>query len=140
MKPQTNPHLLIGTSFALAVVPDCPHLVSSSGPNSKTQADENRPSDGALPRREDKELDLARSPDLFSHASPFLQEHVLPDPAICRAKGAGFANYVDCRVASPHQCPHALAFGFGFFCQHPQRLEMARHTEALQGPGGDRFG
>jgi len=53
---------------------------------------------------------------------------VLPDPAICRARAAGFAGYADCLVESPIQCRHALSFGFGFFCRHPERDEIVKRA------------
>jgi hypothetical protein len=57
----------------------------------------------------------------------------LPDVSVCRAEPAGFADYVDCRVEHAFQCRYALRFGHGFFCQHPQRNEMARRTPASVG-------
>jgi hypothetical protein len=56
----------------------------------------------------------------------------LPDPAICQARPAGFPGYVECLVPPPFQCQHVLRFGYGFFCQHPQRHEIAMRT-ATQG-------
>jgi hypothetical protein len=53
---------------------------------------------------------------------------VLPDPSICRVKAAGFENYASCLVENPMRCPYALGFGFGFFCQHPQREGSVRRA------------
>jgi hypothetical protein len=71
---------------------------------------------------------LARSPGESSHATRLWTARVLPDPAICRAKAAGFAGYADCLVESPIQCRHAFSFGFGFFCRHPERNEIVMRT------------
>lgn len=52
----------------------------------------------------------------------------LPDPAVCRAKDAGFGDYTDCLVANPVQCPHSLSFGDGFLCRNPERREIVRRS------------
>ncbi|MBI5386982.1 MAG: hypothetical protein HZA90_20100 [Verrucomicrobia bacterium] len=64
------------------------------------------------------------------HESRLAPAQVLPAPAICRARGAGFGDYVDCLVEPPFKCPHALGFGYAFLCQHPQRSEIVEHTAA----------
>ena len=56
----------------------------------------------------------------------------LPNPAVCRGEIVG-ARLVECLVEGPEDCPHALAYGCGFFCLHPQRKRIAAHTE---GKGG----
>jgi hypothetical protein len=56
---------------------------------------------------------------------------ILPDPAICRAKVAGFGDYADCLVKHPFECLHALRFGWGILCQHPQRKEIVRRTASI---------
>jgi hypothetical protein len=56
-------------------------------------------------------------------------ERKLPDPAICRAKHAGFGDYADCLVEYPYQCAYALHFGQDFFCQHPQRADIIARTK-----------
>lgn len=50
---------------------------------------------------------------------------VLPDPAICRTRNIGLARYADCLVENPWQCAHAMSFGFGHVCQHPQWWMLA---------------
>lgn len=54
----------------------------------------------------------------------------LPDPAVCRAKEAGFGDYTDCLMLHPVQCPYSLSFGDGFLCRHPQRREIVQRTAA----------
>ena len=54
----------------------------------------------------------------------------LPDPAICRAKHAGFDDYADCLVDAPDDCRYALRFGFRHLCQHPERAEIIARTVA----------
>jgi len=56
-------------------------------------------------------------------------ERKLPDPAICRAKRAGFGDYADCLVHLPVECGYALRFGEGYFCQHPQRADIIARTK-----------
>jgi hypothetical protein len=46
----------------------------------------------------------------------------------CRAKPAGFGDYVDCLVARPGRCRFALAFGEGYLCRHPARHEIVART------------
>jgi len=57
----------------------------------------------------------------------------LPDMAICRAKPAGFGDYADCLMDPAVPCQHALPFGSGRLCRHPQRLEIVARTQAQQG-------
>ncbi|MCX6900389.1 MAG: hypothetical protein NT105_17050 [Verrucomicrobia bacterium] len=53
----------------------------------------------------------------------------LPDPALCRAKQIA-ASLVDCLVHNASHCRHALRFGHGQFCQHPESQEIVKRTEA----------
>jgi len=57
---------------------------------------------------------------------------VLPDPAICRARLYGVGVLVDCLVDHPRECKFALSFGTVFFCQRPDRHQIAARTKALQ--------
>lgn len=74
--------------------------------------------------------DWARSPIDASPASWLPTAGMLPDPAICRAKAAGFGDYADCLVENPFHCPHALHFGYGNLCQNPQRGGIVLRTAA----------
>jgi hypothetical protein len=56
----------------------------------------------------------------------------LPDTAICRARRSGFGDYVDCLVKAPAVCCHALKFGHGYLCLHPQSLDIVARTQAGQ--------
>lgn len=52
----------------------------------------------------------------------------LPDLASCR--GDHIADgLVACLVKTAANCPYALRFGYGYFCQHPQRLKIAAHSK-----------
>jgi len=73
---------------------------------------------------------LARSPGEFSLEARLGTARALPDPAICRARTARLAGYADCLVEQPTECRHALSFGFGFFCRHPERDEIVMRTSA----------
>jgi hypothetical protein len=75
---------------------------------------------------------LAHTPGEFNRLRQFATARVLPDPESCLARDAGLPNYADCLVDSPYQCPYALRFGWGFFCRHPERSEIAKRT-ASQG-------
>jgi citrate lyase beta subunit len=48
----------------------------------------------------------------------------------CRARRSGFGDYVDCLSEFSSQCQHALAFGYGKLCRHPDRFEIVARTEA----------
>ena len=56
----------------------------------------------------------------------------LTDAKTCRAQSSGFADYADCLVKDPARCAHALRFGYSFFCQHPERLEIVKRTKMEQ--------
>jgi hypothetical protein len=60
-------------------------------------------------------------------------KRALPDPEICRAKHAGFGDYVDCQVPNPDRCIYALSFGGSYFCLHPERFEIVARTESDPG-------
>ena len=51
-----------------------------------------------------------------------------PNLALCRARHAGFGDYVDCLVKHPERCRYALAFGEGHLCLHPERHQIVAHT------------
>jgi hypothetical protein len=72
--------------------------------------------------------DLARGAGGSSYAAGLPTARALPDPAICRATTAGLDGYANCLVGRPSECPHALGFGYGFFCRHPQRNEIVMRT------------
>ena len=55
-----------------------------------------------------------------------------PDLNKCQASMAGFGEYVDCLTAQPESCLHALPFGDGHLCQHPDRQNIVARTEAGQ--------
>jgi hypothetical protein len=67
-----------------------------------------------------------------------VRARVLPDVAICRAKVAGFGDCADCLVENSYHCPHALSYGGGCFCQHPQRGEIIRCTLEREQVGAGR--
>jgi hypothetical protein len=53
----------------------------------------------------------------------------LPDLNQCRAKWAGFGEYVDCQVAKPERCIFSLQFGDGYLCLHTQRAEIVARSQ-----------
>jgi hypothetical protein len=53
----------------------------------------------------------------------------LPDVAICRAKRAGFGNYVDCLLDRPFECLYVLGFGRDFLCMHPTAQDIVARTK-----------
>lgn len=57
-----------------------------------------------------------------------------PNLPSCRAKPAGFGDYVDCLAARPEQCLFALAFGEGYLCQHPARRDIVARTRDRSPP------
>jgi len=44
----------------------------------------------------------------------------LPDPDICHTSPVGEIKiFATCHVKSPFKCRHAMGFGDGYFCTHP---------------------
>lgn len=54
----------------------------------------------------------------------------------CRAKSAGFGDYVDCLTEHGHSCHYALSFGGGYLCRHPDCQRIAENTKANQPASG----
>ena len=79
--------------------------------------------------------DWARSPSDDNPASQPTAAAMLPDPAVCRARAAGFGGYADCLVKHPFQCPHALSFGYGTLCRSPKQDEIVLRTAAQDHAG-----
>lgn len=47
----------------------------------------------------------------------------------CRAKALGWiAEFSECLVEADVSCPHRVAFGYGFFCHHPDHKLIAAAT------------
>jgi hypothetical protein len=44
-----------------------------------------------------------------------------PDPATCRIRHV-YGDLFECEADDAGHCPYAFAFGFGFYCKHPDRL------------------
>ena len=74
----------------------------------------------------------ANMPNQDSSRSERRPERKLPDPAICRARPAGFGDYADCLVETPFECRYVLGFGFHYHCLHPERAEIIARTMAEQ--------
>lgn len=62
--------------------------------------------------------------------NPFRTE---PDLERCRAKDAGFGNYVDCLTPCPERCLYSLVFGEGHLCLHPARHQIVSRTKSSSG-------
>jgi hypothetical protein len=74
----------------------------------------------------------AHKPNEDSSRSKPKPARKLPDPAICRARFAGLADYAHCLVDDPRICRYALTYGDGFLCRSPERKEIVARTEAKQ--------
>ena len=53
----------------------------------------------------------------------------IPGAGVCRAKPAGFGDYVDCLTESSHRCDYALKFGGNYLCLHPDRQRIVEKTK-----------
>ena len=53
-----------------------------------------------------------------------------PDLITCSARASGFGDYVDCLSEAAYHCVHALKFGDGYLCFHPERETTVARTEA----------
>ena len=49
--------------------------------------------------------------------------------ASCRARASGIGDFVDCLMRPAPGCKHALSFGYGIFCRHPERAGIVAQTE-----------
>jgi len=50
----------------------------------------------------------------------------------CRVSSVGVDNFAECLMEGPNECPHALAFGYCFLCQHPRVNEMLEHSKQAE--------
>jgi len=47
-------------------------------------------------------------------------ERLLPDPDICRTSAIGsIRSFATCHVVGPSECRHAMGYGDGYLCKHP---------------------
>lgn len=83
------------------------------------------------PVRDPVELESAE----FGLGMPTSTMRVLPHPEVCRAVEAGFGTFVDCLVGHSNQCRHAMAFGHGHFCLHPERDQIVKRTAERKSNG-----
>ena len=54
-----------------------------------------------------------------------------PNGPDCRARDAGFGDYIDCLVSPDLACSFGLPFGNGRLCMHPARAEIVARTLKL---------
>ena len=50
---------------------------------------------------------------------------------LCKARDIGLKSLLDCLEENPATCKFALSFGYGYFCQCPIRVYLAKKTEAV---------
>jgi hypothetical protein len=50
--------------------------------------------------------------------------------ATCRGRRIGVKDIVECLSLPEHHCEFLMSFGHRYFCNHPQRLQIARRTAA----------
>jgi hypothetical protein len=58
-----------------------------------------------------------------------------PNLGTCSARSSGFGDYVDCLSEDAYHCIHALKFGDGYLCFHPERDATVARTEASRRQG-----
>ncbi len=48
----------------------------------------------------------------------------------CEAQDMSIDKFCECLIEKPylHQCEYYISYGGGFFCKHPNRVEIIRHT------------
>ena len=57
----------------------------------------------------------------------FSNQRRLPDPKICRTRYLGQSlDSSDCLTENPETCQHALRFGSGTLCRHPDHRTFAK--------------
>jgi len=45
---------------------------------------------------------------------------------LCKARDFGLESFLDCLEEKPETCNFALAFGYGYLCQCPLRVYLAK--------------
>jgi hypothetical protein len=50
----------------------------------------------------------------------------------CCVAEVGLMGFAECQISGPNQCPHAMPFGYGFLCQHPQLDKIIANSKARQ--------
>ncbi len=74
---------------------------------------------------------MAKNGDTQSQLGPIWQA---PDIAFCRAiRLGGEDDLVYCLMEDAYRCAYAVRFGSGFFCRHPNRVEITARTKANRG-------
>lgn len=48
---------------------------------------------------------------------------------VCRAKDIGIESFLECLQENPQLCRFALSFGYGYLCQCPLRVYIAKKLE-----------
>lgn len=48
-----------------------------------------------------------------------------PDAAFCKTRHV-HSDLCECLAEDAHCCPYAMAFGYGFYCKHPERRKYER--------------
>lgn len=51
------------------------------------------------------------------------------EPQGCLARAIGSTGYADCLTNPPLGCKHAMSFGYGYFCKHPQLKKIIEQTQ-----------
>jgi hypothetical protein len=71
-------------------------------------------------------LTVVAMPDLTPPSASIPNSgRILPDAAVCRTLKIGFiAEFGNCLVERPMECPHVLYFGEGNICRHPKWREF----------------
>ncbi len=50
----------------------------------------------------------------------------------CRVSDVELNGFAECQMEGPNKCPYAMAFGYGFLCQHPRLDEILVQTKQQQ--------
>jgi len=48
---------------------------------------------------------------------------------LCKAKDFGVDSYLECLESDPQKCSFALSFGYGYLCQCPIRVYLAKRLK-----------
>ena len=46
--------------------------------------------------------------------------------ALCKAKDIGLETFLECLEEAPRSCQFSVPFGYGYFCQCPLRVYIAK--------------
>jgi len=48
---------------------------------------------------------------------------------LCKSKDIGLESFIECLEDNPSSCKFSISFGYGYFCQCPLRIYIAKNLK-----------